>query len=99
MSGVETTGGSAGSGAAPAGARWLLLCLALLLAALAAFQFVYVVPRCMVVVQNFAGHWVPAPLRLLAAVPEWSAVAAGLAVGAFAVWQRRSLHRVALLAT
>src|SRR5690348_2617131 len=85
--------------AAPAVSRWMLLGMTLLLVGLAAFQLVYVVPRCLYVVQQFAGHWVPAPLRLLAAVPEWSSVTAALAAGALAVWQRRSLHRVTLLAT
>ena len=81
------------------GPPWLLLCLTLLLIALAVFQLAYLVPRCMVVVQQFAGHWVPAPLRLLAGVPEWLGPLAGLLVAALAVWQRGSLRRVALVAT
>src|SRR5262249_23521706 len=76
-----------------------LLGLTLLLVALAVFQRVYLVPRCMVVVQNFVGHWVPAPLRLLFAVPEWAFLAAGLILGAVAVWQRGVLHRMILLIT
>src|SRR5688572_25179872 len=78
---------------------WLLLVLTLLLVALAAFQLVYLVPRCMYVVQHFAGHWVPAPLRLLAGIPEWWSVAAWLITGALVVWQRGSFHRMTLLAT
>ncbi len=85
--------------AASSGSPWLLLCLTLLLAASAVFQLLYLVPRSMYVVQHFVGHRVPAPLYLLARAPEWSAVAAGMLVGALAVWQRGSLRRVALLAT
>jgi hypothetical protein len=85
--------------AASSGPQWLLLSLTLLLVASAVFQLVYVVPRCMYVVQHFVGHKVPAPLRLLASIPEWSSIIAGLILGAFAVWQRGSLHRVTLLAT
>src|SRR5262245_49828327 len=84
---------------AQAGPRWLLLGLALLLVALAVFQSVYLVPRCLVVVQSFVGHWVPAPLRLLSAVPEWAALVAGFVLGAVAVWQRGSPHRISLLMT
>jgi hypothetical protein len=79
--------------------RGLLLALTLLLVALAVFQLVILAPRSMVVVQHFAGHHVPAPLQLLMRIPEWASLGAGLLLGAFAVWHRRSLHRVALLAT
>jgi hypothetical protein len=85
--------------AASSGLQWLLLLLTLLLVALAVFQLVYLVPRCAYVIQHFVGHLVPAPLLLLARVPAWSVVVAGLILGAFAVWQRGSLHRVTLLAT
>jgi hypothetical protein len=73
--------------------------LTLLLAASAVFQLVYLVPRSMYVVQHFVGHRVTAPLYLLARVPEWSAVAAGLLLGSLAVWHRGSPRRAALLAT
>jgi hypothetical protein len=81
------------------GPQWPLLGLTLLLAGLAVFQHVYLVPRCLYVVQHLAGHWVPAPLRLLAGVPEWAALAAGLLLAALAVWQRGSVLRLTLLAT
>ena len=84
---------------AQSGAQWPLLGLTLLLAGLVVFQQVYLVPRSMYVVQHLAGHWVPAPLRVLASVPEWAALAAGLLLAALAVWQRGSVHRLTLLAT
>ena len=77
----------------------LLLGLALLLAASAVFQLVYLVPRSMFVVQHFVGQRVPAPLYLASRVPDWAALAAGLLVVAVAVWQRGSLGRLGLLAT
>ena len=101
MAAGETTSNvaEAQQAASSPGSRWLLLSLTLLLVALAVFQLVYLVPRTTYVVQHLVGHWVPAPLRLLANVPEWSGMAAGLLAGAFAVWQRGSLHRLTLLAT
>src|SRR5262245_42061898 len=85
--------------AASSGARWLLLCLTLLLAAVAVFQLVYLVPRSMYVVQHLLGHQVPGPLRLLASTPEWAGMVAGLALGAVAVWHGGSVRRMTLLAT
>src|SRR5262245_41260771 len=100
VAGAVTSDKAEGSSApAKAGSRWLLLCLALLLVALAVFQSVYLVPRCMAGVQSFVGHWVPVPLRLLSAVPEWAALVAGLVFGAVAGWQRDALHRMVLLIT
>src|SRR5262245_5523531 len=84
--------------AASSGLQWLLLPLTLLLVALAVFQLIYLTPRCAYVVQNLTGY-LPATLRLLVGIPEWSVVVAGLVLGAFAVWRRGSLHRVTLLAT
>lgn len=81
------------------GARTLLLFQTLLLVVAAAFQLVYLVPRSLYLVQNFLGHWVPVPLRLLSEVPAWSVLVAGLLVAALAVWQRGSLHRLTLLST
>jgi hypothetical protein len=97
--GETSTKAEAAPAAASSGSQWLLLGLTLLLVALAVFQLVYLVPRCLYVVQHFAGHWVPGSLRLLASIPEWLVMGAGLIVVAFAVWQRGSLHRMTLLAT
>jgi hypothetical protein len=99
MSAAATTSNKAEAPpAASAGPRWLLLGLTLLLVALAVFQFVYLAPVSMVVVQHIAGHLVPAPLLLLMRIPEWAGLLAGLLLAAFVVWQRGSLHRLTLLA-
>jgi hypothetical protein len=82
----------------PTGVRWLLPCLTLLLAALAAYQLVVLVPRCTWVMRNL-GVAEPGYLRLLLRLPEWAAPAAALAFGGVALWQCGSVGRSALLAT
>jgi hypothetical protein len=84
--------------AVPTGVRWLLPGLTLLLAGLAAFQLVLLVPRCVWVTQRL-GVREPGYLRLLLGLPGWVGPAAVLALGVVALWQRGSVRRSALLAT
>ena len=87
----------AASLSAPASVQWLLPVLTILLAGLAIVQLVYFVPRCVLIAQRFAGQQ-PGYINLLLTVPEWLAVVGAVALGALAVWQRRSVRRSALLA-
>lgn len=84
-------------GAVPAGVRWLLLCLTLFLAALLAFQIVYLTPRTAWVMQHL-GAKEPGYLRMMLRIPEWAAATAALALGLVALWQRGSVGRSVLLA-
>jgi hypothetical protein len=77
---------------------WLLPGLTLLLAALAVYQLVYLVPRCVRVLQHL-GERQPGYFHLLLGLPEWVVPAVALAFGAVALWQRRCVGRSALLAT
>jgi hypothetical protein len=78
--------------------NWLLPCLTVLLAALAVYQLVYLVPRCSAAILNLEGRE-PGPLRFLRSFPEWAPPVAALAFGAVVLWQRASVARSALLAT
>jgi hypothetical protein len=82
--------------ATPMGVRWLLPSLTLLLAALAAYQLVYLVPRCIWLMQNL-GVREPGYLRSLL-LPSWAAPIAALALSVIAWLQRGSATRSALLA-
>lgn len=83
-------------GARSMGVRWLLPSLTLLLAALAVYQLVYLVPRCTLLMQNL-GVREPGYLRSLH-LPSWAAPVAALAFVVVAWRQRGSVSRSALLA-
>jgi hypothetical protein len=86
----------------PSSVGWLLPGLTLLLAVLAVFQLVYLAPRCLHIMQNLGipqSGGLALILSTVFAVGEWPLLLAALAFGAFAVWQRGSVRRSALLAT
>ncbi|WP_020473658.1 hypothetical protein [Zavarzinella formosa] len=61
----------------PAGLGWLMPSLSLLLAGVAAAQFIYFVPKTLYVVQRLSGR-PPGYLNILAEIPPWlSAIMAG----------------------
>src|SRR4051812_9574913 len=97
--GLGVLGGAGAARAAdPPGGRWLLPGLTAALAAAAAYQLVYLAPRCMWAMQR-AGARPSWTLRLVRGVPEWAAAPAVLAAVAAAVWLRGSVRRSAALAT
>lgn len=82
----------------PAGLAWLMPSLTLLLAGVAAAQFLFFVPRTLFVLQRFGGR-TPGYLNLLMVIPPWLAVVTAIAFVAVVIRQRGSLRQSALLAS
>src|SRR4051812_29442506 len=83
---------------APSTVRWFQAILTAVLALLAAFQVIHLVPACDWVAGRLARD-VPVPIRALLSIPPALLYVAALALAGMAFWQRHSAHRSVLLAT
>lgn len=80
------------------GLGWLMPSLSLLLAGMAAAEFLFFIPKTIYVVQQLSGR-PPGYLNLLSEIPAWLAVVTAATFAIVVIRQRSSLRKSALLAS